>query len=352
MLMRAWIRWLAILLFWTLLGLFFASQSGLTYLYQQGWAPWGLLVKLSLSEWYIWALLTPVAVWLAKKFPFARGRRIPAMAVHLLAGATLTMAKIVIEGWVRNTLLGIPGQVHAANKFHLSFLAYWAIVGVTHAFAYYQMYRERELAASQLQTQLARAQLQALQMQLQPHFLFNTLHAISTLMHRDVNAAERMLAGLSDLLRLTLENAGTQEVRLRSELELLDLYLEIEQTRFQDRLTVRKDIEPQTLDAVVPNLLLQPLVENAVRHGVAARALPGWVEISARRADARLYIEVSDNGPGLPASYTGKGLGLSNTRARLERLYGEQHSFRLENLASGGVRVCVEIPWRTAGEPG
>jgi len=347
---RVWIRWLLILLFWTLLGLFFASQSGLSYLYQQGWAPWGLLVKLSLSEWYIWALLTPVAVWLAKKFPFARGRRVQAIAVHLLAGFILTIAKIIIEGWVRNTLLGIPGQINAANKFHLSFLTYWAIVGVTHAFAYYGMYRERELAASQLQTQLAKAQLQALQMQVQPHFLFNTLHAISTLMHRDVDAADRMLAGLSDLLRLTLENAGTQEVPLKTELEFLDRYLEIEQIRFQDRLTVCKDIEPQALDAVVPNLLLQPLVENAVRHGVATRALPGRVEISAWRADARLHIEVSDDGPGLPASYQGKGLGLTNTRARLERLYGEQHSFRLENVPSGGVRVYIEIPWRTAGE--
>jgi two-component system LytT family sensor kinase len=192
------------------------------------------------------------------------------------------------------------------------------------------------LKASQLQAQLAQSQLQALKMQLHPHFLFNTLHAISSLMRRDVEAAERMIARLSDLLRLTLENVGAQETSLRQELEFLERYLEIEQTRFRDRLQVKMEIEPETLDARVPNLILQPLVENAVRHGVTPHAGPGLI-----------------NGAGLPDARRAQikeGVGWANTRARLEQLYGADHLFDLSNRDEGGLVVSLTIPFRVEGK--
>jgi LytS/YehU family sensor histidine kinase len=209
------------------------------------------------------------------------------------------------------------------------------------------------LKASQLQAQLAQAQLQALKMQLHPHFLFNTLHAISSLMRRDVDAAERMIARLSDLLRLTLENVGAQETSLRQELEFLESYLEIEKTRFRDRLQVKMDIEPETLDARVPNLILQPLVENAVRHGVAPHAAPGLIEISARLKENKLEIQVRDNGAGLPDARRAQikeGVGLANTRARLEQLYGAGALFGLSNRDKGGLVVSLTIPFRVEGK--
>ncbi len=343
-------RWLLVLAFWTLLALFFASQTGMTYLYGQGSAPWSFIVKLALSEWYIWAALSPVVVWLARRFPFERGRRLRALAVHLPVCLMLVTLKIVAEDAIRQNLFGLD-KMNPIAKLHFSFLTYWAIVGVTHAFAYYRRYREQELTASQLETQLAHAQLQALQMQLQPHFLFNTLHAISTLMHRDLEAADRMIARLSELLRLALDHSGVQQVPLRQELEFLEKYLEIEQTRFQDRLTVKMEIDPAALDALVPNLILQPLVENAVRHGIAPRPEPGTIEIRARPVGGTLQIEIINSGGGRAAEIQ-EGVGLRNTRERMAKLYAGEQRFVL--IQRGG-QACarLEIPFRefSAAEP-
>jgi sensor histidine kinase YesM len=241
-------------------------------------------------------------------------------------------------------------QRYPILQFPSTLFTYWAILGVIYAFNYYRKYREHELKASHLETQLAQAQLQALKMQLHPHFLFNTLHAISSLMRKDVEAADSMITRLSDLLRLTLETTGVQEVTLRQELEFLERYLEIEQTRFRDRLTVRMEIEPETLDARVPNLILQPLVENAIRHGIAPRSAPGWIEIRATHDDRMLHLQVRDNGPGLPPDLEAEmkeGVGLANTRARLEQLYGAAQRFDLNNAAEGGLIVSLTLPFRT-----
>jgi len=345
--MPAWKRWLLALGFWTALGLFFATQTGLSYTYQQGSAPWGFLVRLALGEWYIWALLAPAVLWLARRFPFERGRRVRALVVHLPASLAFTAAKLLIEGQVVWPLLGLTRPLNPTNKIHLAMLTYWAVVGVGHGIQYYRRYRERELKASQLEARLAEARLDALRTQLQPHFLFNTLHAISTLMHRDVEAAERMLARLSDLLRMTLDSSGEQEVCLKREMEFLGRYLEIEQTRFADRLSVELRIAPEALDARVPSLLLQPLVENAVRHGIAPRAGPGRIEIHASLADQRLCIEIEDDGRGLPQNLR-QGLGITNTRARLEQLYGAAHRFDLRPAGNGrsGTLVRIELPLR------
>src|SRR6185369_4509061 len=204
---------------------------------------------------------------------------------------------------------------------------------------YYREGREREIHAAALEAQLAQAQLQTLKMQLQPHFLFNTLNSISALNHEDPRAANRMIARLSELLRLTLENDGAQEVSLHQELDFLKRYLEIQQVRFGDRLKVHFDVAPETMDARVPNLLLQPLVENAIQHGLAPFSAPGEIHIHASRENGLLCLRIADSGPGLPASTPSgapDGIGLANTRARLQQLYGDAHRFELRNGAQRG----------------
>ncbi len=234
-------------------------------------------------------------------------------------------------------------QIVFMAKFHSTLLTCWALFGIRHGIEYYRQVRIRELKASQLEARLALAQLEMLKMQLQPHFLFNTLHAISALMYRNLEGADRMIARLSDFLRLTLDSAGVQEVTLKREMEYLDKYLEIEQVRFGERLDVRRAIEPGTLDLLLPNLILQPLVENAVRHGIAPRAGGGRIEVNARVDQGTLVVEVLDDGPG-PSGEIREGLGLSNTRARLEQLYGKESRLELAGVPQGGFRARLIIP--------
>jgi LytS/YehU family sensor histidine kinase len=229
-------------------------------------------------------------------------------------------------------------------------LGYAAIVGVAAAITYQRQAQDRALRASQLETRLAEAQLQALQRQLHPHFLFNTLNAISALMHRDVEAADQMLMRLSDLLRIALDQPGVQEVALKDELDFLAKYLEIEQARFGDRLSVHFDVDPITLDAQVPNLILQPLVENSVRHAIAMRVEPGIIEIRAGRAGDALVLDVGDNGPGFPQGLQpprGRGVGLANTRSRLEHLYGAGGRLEFTERPGGGLIVRVTVPFKS-----
>jgi LytS/YehU family sensor histidine kinase len=231
--------------------------------------------------------------------------------------------------------------------FHINLLTYWAILGIGYGRQYYRKYRDREIEAAQLEAQLTQAQLQALKMQLHPHFLFNTFNTISSLMHRNVDDADRVLARLGDLLRYSLHNVGVQEVALREELEFLQRYLEIEQTRFEDRLRVRISVDPDALDCKVPNLILQPLVENAVRYAVATQSSGASVEIAAHLVDGKLRMSVADDGPGLPADFNAtvdEGIGLRTSRERLQQLYGDRHDFVLRNKSPRGLEVSVTIP--------
>ncbi|MGH9935785.1 MAG: sensor histidine kinase, partial [Blastocatellia bacterium] len=205
-----------------------------------------------------------------------------------------------------------------------------------------------ELKAAQLEASLTQAQLDALRMQIHPHFLFNTLNTVSVLMRNDAEAANRVLVRLSELLRLTLDKAGRHQAPLQEELEFLDLYLEIERTRFQDRLSVRTDIDPATLDALAPTLILQPLVENAIRHGIAPYVKQGLIEIRARRQGRQLELQVRDSGPGLSnfrRTATAQGIGLANTRSRLEQLYRGEHQFTLDDATGGGLLVTIRLPF-------
>ncbi len=329
---------------WTLLGVFSASQIYIRYAYYSEHAPtWRQAFNVAFSDWYAWGILSPLILWFADRFPLERGAHWRRWCAHLGVGVLFSMLKMLLELGGFYLAAGVVRQT-TLPQLHSNLLTYGAIVGVIHAVSYYRKYRAQELHASRLAAQLAQAQLHALKMQLHPHFLFNTLHAISTLVHKDAEAADRMIARLSDLLRLALENAGVQAVPLKQELEFLERYLEIEQTRFQDRLTVQVRIAPDTLDAHVPNLILQPLVENAVRHGIAPRAAPGTILISARRESNKLLLSVRDDGPGLPAPHFNEGVGLKNTRARLDQLYGEAHRFAIGNHAEGGVLVELTLP--------
>jgi len=352
MLERRWTRWILIFGVWTLLGALSAVRVALSYAYSGAAVSWRRAVVIALADWYTWALLAPAIGWLARRFAIERRSWLRSLLMHLPASLFISILKIMIESRLLQWFDPTPAQLYSL-QFPSTLFTYYAILGAIYAFDYYGKYRAHELKASQLQAQLAQAQLQALKMQLHPHFLFNTLHAISSLMRRDVEAAERMITRLSDLLRLTLENVGAQETSLRQELEFLERYLEIEQTRFRDRLQVKMDIEPETLDARVPYLILQPLVENAVRHGIAPHAAPGLIEISARLKENKLQLQVSDNGAGLPDARRAQikeGVGLANTRARLEHLYGADYLFDLGNRDRGGLVVSLTIPFRVEGK--
>jgi signal transduction histidine kinase len=360
---RRWMRWGFIFGFWTLLGVFFGIQlylvNALEYRHP---IPWQQAIFWALLDWYIWGAFSPLVLSLARLFHLSRESWAQDLRVHLPACVILALSHPLLLaavtqffGQVSNPSVTFFERFQGAFaiKFHWNLVTYWVIVGVSLALDYYRKYRERELAAAQLEARLAQAQLEALKMQLHPHFLFNTLHAISALMYSDLAAADRMLARLSELLRLTLRNIGAQEVTLKQELEFLEHYLEIEQARFADRLTVQMEIDPATLDAQVPNLLLQPLVENAIRYGIAPREEAGRIEIHARRTNGMLELQVRDDGPGLPDSEEIKlkeGIGLANTRARLRQLHGVAQCFELRNAAEGGLVVSVTLPFKTQAD--
>jgi signal transduction histidine kinase len=316
----------------------------------------------TLVECLSWAVLTLGILWLVRRFPFGQGRWLRSLLVHvgacvlcacLEAFLSLLAAELIRRELPRPTLSVRVLVYFFVVKLNNNIFFYWAIVAVGHVLNYYRQLRDRELLASQLEARLAQTQLQALKVHLHPHFLFNTLNAISALVHQDVERADRMIARLGDLLRAALENANQQEVPLKQELDFLQPYLEIEQARLGPRLTVDLRIDPAVMDARVPNRILQPLVENAIRHGIGSRAEPGHVQIQAYRDNGFLHLAVKDTGPGLPASPGAlPGIGLANTHARLEQLYGVNQSLDLSNSPEGGLRVRITIPFHEfSGEP-
>lgn len=346
----------------TLLGCFSAFQAyQFVSIFSDRPEPASVLLMLNLSYWYAWALLAPLVLWMARRFVIDADNWKRSVPAHLVAVLALTFAHVAMAeaAYVTIPYSGYEGKLTWWDRVQRTFVmnfdwemaTYWAIIGFSYAAGYYRQAQDRALRASQLEASLAEAQLQALQRQLHPHFLFNTLNAISALMHRDVNAADQMLARLSDLLRMALDQPGAQEVPLKDELEFLEKYLEIEQTRFGDRLTVHFDVDPETLDALVPNLVLQPLVENSVRYAIGARIEPGTIQVRARRAGDALRLQVIDNGPGLrQASRPGAGVGLANTRMRLEHLYGGEGQLSLVEPPDGGLVAAVTLPFRPLAE--
>ncbi|MCI0417043.1 histidine kinase, partial [bacterium] len=351
-------RWGIIIGTWTALAIYFSLMKASHYIMNREPIPWAELL-LNATTWYLWALLTPFIIGVTRKYPLRRGVLLRNGIVLLLANAAVwfyTGFGFALITWLASlaekNFFNVVKMIFTGYPFSVDFLVYWTAVALISASRYRRHYVFGQSRASKLNAQLARAQLQALKMQLHPHFLFNTLNSLSELMQEDIRAAEKMLAHLEHFLRLTVNNSEAQEVPFEQELEFLKCYLAIENVRFQDRLTIHMDIEPQVLSVAVPNLLLQPIVENAIRHGIAPRSTPGKIEIQAKRINGILHVRVQDNGPGLTddqrkTAPLKKGLGLSNTRERLQQLYGKGHRFELKNAPEGGLVVTVEIPDQT-----
>ncbi len=351
----SWLKWIFIWGVWTLAGLLFSSQQYFANLSTSRAVSFPRAMAQQMFAAYVFALATPPVLSLARRFRIDRQNWRRSLSLHILfsilfgiiVGAIhVTNDFLHIRGYAGLSLLVIARYVF--GQLDLEMMVYWIILLASHAVDYYDRYRNGELRAAQLEARLSQAQLKALKSQLNPHFLFNTLNAISELVYDAPATADRVVTQLSEMLRLSLKSGRSQEVSLKDELEFLERYIEIQQTLLQERLSVRFRIEAETLDARVPNTILQPLVENAIRHGLAPRAAGGKIEIGAQRENGMLHLYVQDDGLGITETRRlerGEGIGLSNTRARLRHLYAGRHRFELKQLSSGGVVVHLAFPF-------
>jgi signal transduction histidine kinase len=328
----------------TVAGVYFATQLAIAFPPSMR-RPIGDALAINLVYYWLWGLSVPAVVFMAKRHRFERDRWSDSVVIHVAWAVVLTLVQILIAEVIFRTFTDLrsfkPVSAVIMDNFHSSAPTYFVILFAYYAFDYYAKYRDREL-------RLAQAELQALKNQLNPHFLFNTLNTISSLMYTDIEAADAMMSRLSELLRLTLDKDHSQEVTLKEEVEILQRYLDIERIRFEERLRISMDIDPETLHARVPNFSLQPLVENAIRHGIAPRPEGGRLEIAAQRSSDMLEITLRDDGPGISGKTPREGIGVANTRARLNQLYGDSHRFRMENAPGGGLLVTIAVPFHTA----
>jgi two-component system LytT family sensor kinase len=352
---------------WTLVSVIFAGISYAAAIGENN-KEFGFVsaLRLNLVQFYLWAFLSPLVFRFSRRFPIelrplnVRNLVLYFPALISFAGIHQLIQLAVLWSIIPRWRQKYPALIdcyrsYFAFGFYIDLIIALLIVIAVHALLYYQNFRASELAQSSLKTQLAQAQLRALKMQLHPHFLFNTLHSISSLVLEDPPKANSMIARLGDFLRLTVENSEQQLVTLKEETEFLRCYLDIEQVRFGDRLTVAFELEPQTLSAQVPHLILQPLVENAIQHAIAPRATRGQINIEAKRLNSLLRVAISDNGPGITSNANSLGkkcVGLSNVRSRLQQIYGPDYRFELMNAGDGGLTVVMEIPFQREADHG
>lgn len=354
----AWIRrQLVLFAIWSIPGLIQTSSMYAVYAAKDpGSISFARTLLWRFPEWQIWALATPLIVALGRRFPITRPW--PALPIHLAANTAIAVAVLSTfclagrlageEAFVTNSLASLVPWMLLKSAF-LMLIVYWLVIALDHALSYQRRLRASVAQQARLEAQLVEAQLDALKMQLHPHFLFNTLNAIGVLMRKgEAASAVKMLNGLADLLRRSLSRLRVELVPLREELDFIARYLDIETTRFPDRLRVSIDVPPEAREAKVPNLILQPIVENAIKHGIAPRVRGGAIEIVARVRGDRLAIEVRDDGvglsPGRAADCEGHGVGLSHVQKRLEQLYPGDHRFALEPRAPAGAVATLEIP--------
>lgn len=352
----------ALLIFaiWTAYGLFSIYQS---YLFTRFVSPrsWGVVINASMSMVWIWAVFTPLIVWLARRLRLTRETWVIRLPIHMALFFAFNLLDVAIDFLLRPIVGWPPPDRKYSSALFLqmdaNFANYLGVVAITHAVDFQRWYKERreraaqlELQTTQLESQLTRARLDALKMQLHPHFLYNTLHAISELIHEDPRTAERMVTYLGELLRMALDDADRQEVPLHEEMAFINAYLNIERCRHWERFQVDTELSPETLGALVPHLILQPLVENAIRHGVSSRLNDSRLRIAASRQNGSLVVEIDDNGAGLPSDpdQIREGVGLRNTRARLGALYGDTFDLRLLSRKEGGTRAQLTVPFRSA----
>ncbi|MHC1765956.1 MAG: sensor histidine kinase [Verrucomicrobiia bacterium] len=366
---------------WGALVLLFAAPLALT-----SRVSWREAVSFGGSFWALWLLFLPAVVWLSFRFPIERRRLIRNAGLHLLAC-------LLIVGTNRATIRGVapgppPGSktdrpepqhpprrapsppplrsldlvgppsalgVFLGLRAALDVLVYWSLVSVCQAITTFRSAQQRERRAAELEARLTSAKLQVLRMQINPHFLFNTLNSIATLVYVDPRAADEMLGDLSELLRRSLDSMEEQEIPLAQELEFIGAYLSIEQKRFGDRLVLDQSVPDEVMKALVPALILQPLVENAIRHGIEPRRGPGFISIQAKREDKHLRLTIRDNGRGLPGadgdSSVRRGIGLANVQARLQGLYGQDQRFSFGRAEPQGCRVDIQLPFHLEPVP-
>jgi sensor histidine kinase YesM len=338
---------------WTLIALSYALSGGLSSISEGHDPAWSRVLVWNIVDFYLWMVSVPLIAWLGRLSAGQGWRRFA--AVHVPAGLGLALAHVVVHlalfwmvcgpGRAPVTTFGGFLRMQFAFNYHFALLLYGVILVVLRGLDSQRRLRDEQLRNAHLASQLAQSQLRTLRVQLQPHFLFNTLNAISALALADPMQARQMIARLSDLLRLTLEERHALEVPLSRELELLGCYLDIQQVRFQDRLRTHMDVAVDTMHAAVPSMILQPLVENALRHGLLDKPEPGQLQVMSRREGRELYLRVDDDGLGLPEGVS-EGLGLGNTRARLQVLFGDAASVVLARKAEGGTRVELRFPFR------
>ncbi|MFP2928453.1 sensor histidine kinase [Pyxidicoccus sp. 3LG] len=342
---------------WSVVGMLTLMQGWMAA-WASGRAPPGARsVQVLVVDVWLWALMTPFIFTCTERFPLVRTQVLRNLGIHLVLSTLFWLLDVVVmdavSPWVGSS--PSPFLVLLANRFFICVFSYFALAGIGHALRFHGLYVERRLRASELESQLLRAQFLALQMQLRPHFLFNILNTITGLIRTgNPRGAIQMTAGLADLLRAVLRSDGTQEVPLRQELDFVERYLRLEQLRFQERLRTRIEVAPDAQEALVPHLLLQPLVENAVRHGVREKG-ESLVDVKVTREEDMLWLRVRDTGEGLasheragpePGGPSEGGIGLANTRARLRNLYGDSHRLELMPAEGGGALVQVAIPFR------
>ena len=357
-------KWGAIIAAWAMLGVIYAGPIYFEVRSEgMGHAVWRIF-SWGILTWLAWAPLTPAIIWLARRYSLISEAWKTSLLIHLPAfllmsvvhSATGTAITLTVKPF--DNMGASPASFwprflsRMQSAFGSDLLVYGAVIGIYYAFDYYRKYREREFLASRLEAQLAQAQLDSLRMQLHPHFLFNTLNSIAGLVRDNKNqAAVNMLVGLGDLMRHTLDHSARQEVQLREELNFIKLYLSIQEMRFSDRLQIELNIDPATSKAMVPNLILQPLTENALRHGIGRSADSGLVGVSSAVENGHLRLTVYDNGAGLRDDWQlkgSKGIGLANTAARLQQLYNDNHQFDIRNREGGGVEAVIVMPLRTS----
>ena len=355
------LRILAVSGVWVIIAALSAAQVSLIRMLRGDADIFGAMFTYELIIWQVWGLFVPIIWWLSKKYPLEKRILFRNLLWHITLSIVIVLLYIVVYVGYDRLFFEYYTQpkwtfwqcmiVFVASKFHWNFITYWGILGVVNAFEYQRKFRERALKAIQLESQLFQSQLQALKMQLHPHFLFNTLHTIASMVRQEEKKeAVAMLTGLSELLRMALEQGQKQRIPLKEEMDFVNTYLAIEQVRFKDRLQLDIQIEATTLDAIVPNLLLQPLVENAIRHGLAKKLSARQLQIRSYQKNEFLNIEVYNEGLSLPNDWhlnNSEGVGLSNTQKRLEQLYNGQHQLQIKNHQQG-VLVSVQIPFEKA----
>lgn len=332
---------------WVALVLLFAAPLALTRP-----ASWRQALRFGVSFWEPWLLFLPAVAWLSFRFPIEQRRLLRNLSLHLFACLLVVAAgraNFSLADKVYSRAMRAPGLGPRGFRAAFDVLVYWSLVGVCQAIINFRRSQERERRAAELEARLTTAQLQALRMQINPHFLFNTLNSIAALVYVNPRAADEMLGNLSELLRRSLDSMEEQEIPLAQELEFIGAYLSIEQKRFGERLRLEQNVPDELMKALVPALILQPLVENAIRHGIEPQRAPGLIRIEAKQDDQQLHLIVRDNGRGLPdADSTSSGrrsIGLANTKARLQGLYGQNQSFSFGKAEPQGCRVEIHLPF-------